>query len=143
MAACALTASAAYGWPYSMAVIDAALTMGSPFPEARAVTPKAYATFSAMENRGAVVEAMEEERAAIMALPVERITLHLTQPVLHCMQLMVAVSGKIERTVKQEAARIAVLIQERVKSGGERSVRINPLRTEPNISNLVASIVRK
>jgi hypothetical protein len=33
---------------------------------------------------------------------------------------------------------MALLIQERVKSGGERSVRINPLRTAPNISDLVA-----
>ena len=57
-------------WPYSMAVIDAALTQGPPFPEARALIPKAYASFAAMENRGNVVEALGDERAAVMALPV-------------------------------------------------------------------------
>jgi hypothetical protein len=140
------TTIAQYGenpWPYSMAVIDAALTQGPPFPEARALIPKAYASFAAMENRGNVVEALGDERAAVMALPVERISLQLSQPVLHYMQLMGAVSGKVERTVKQEAARLALLIQNRVNSGGERSVRINPQRTAPNVSDLVALIIRK
>ncbi len=130
-------------WPYSMAVIDAALTLGPPLPEARGIAPMAYAALGAMENRGNVVEALEDERAAIMTLPVERITLHLTPPVPHYMQLMGAVSEKLDRTVKQEAARMALLIQERVNSGGERNVRINPQRNAPNISDLVALIIRK
>ena len=124
-------------WPYSMAVIDAALTLGPPFPDARALAPKAYASFGAIENRGNVVEATEDERTAVMALPIQRIALRLSQPVLHYMQLMGAISGTIDKTVKQEAARMASLIQDRVKAGGSLNVRVNPVRTAPNLSDLV------
>ena len=130
-------------WPYSMAVIDAALTLGPPFPDARALAPKAYASFGAIENPGNVVEATGNERTAVMALPIQRIALRLSQPVLHYMQLMGAISGTIDRTVKQEAARMASLIQDRVKAGGSLNVRVNPVRTAPNLSDLVALIVRK
>jgi hypothetical protein len=88
-----------------MAVIDAALTMGPPFPEAARSCRMPMPPLPLWKTAATWVEAVENERAAVMALPVERITLHLTQPVLHYMQLMGAVSGKIERTVKQEAAR--------------------------------------
>ncbi len=130
-------------WPYSLAVIDAALTMGPPFPQARALAPRAYASLGAAENRGNVAEALESERAAIMTLPIQRIALNLTRPVKHYMQLMGVVSNELEKTVKQEALRIAQLIQDRVKSGGELSARINPMRTAPNLSDMVALIIRK
>jgi hypothetical protein len=53
-------------WPFSMAVIDAALTMGPPFPDARVLTPTAYSSFAAIENRGNIVEAVGAEREAIL-----------------------------------------------------------------------------
>ena len=45
-----------------MAVIDAALTIGPPFPDARVLTPTAYSSFAAIENRGNIVEALGTER---------------------------------------------------------------------------------
>ncbi len=130
-------------WPYSLAVLDAALTIGPPFPEARVLAPRAYASFAATENRGNVVEAMGDERSALLALPVRRISLTLTAPVLHYMELMGAISGKVEKSVKEEAFRLAGLIQQRVKAGGSVSVKVNPIRSAPNFSELVALITRK
>lgn len=130
-------------WPHSMAVTDAALMMGPPFPEARVVTPKTYSSFAAMENRGNVIEALAAEREAVRALPVYRIELHLTPPVQHYMELRGALSSKIEKTIRQEATRMALLIEQRVKSGGELSVRVNPLRTAPNVSETMLLLIRK
>ena len=138
--------TAQYGenpWPYSMAVLDAALMIGPPFSEARVFTPKTYASFAAMENRGNVVEAVGGDREAVMALPVKRIELRLTEPVKRYMRLMDSLSKTIEKTIKQEAGRMAALIEARVKSGGEYTNRQNPLRTAPNQSDLVALILRK
>ena len=130
-------------WPHSMAVTDAAVMIGPPFPEARSYTPRAYASFAEIANRGNVMEAVGEEREAVMALPVRRIELHLTAPVQHYMQLMGSVARTVEKSVRQEAARMALLIENRVKSGGEYSLRQNPVRTAPNLSELIALIVRK
>ena len=130
-------------WPYSMAVTDAAVMIGPPFPEARAVTPATYASFAAIQNRGNVMEATGGERDAVMALPVRRIELHLTEPVQRYMRLMGSLSGTVEKTIKQEAARLAALIEARVKSGGEYSLHQNPTRTAPNMSDLVALFIRK
>ena len=130
-------------WPYSMAVLDAAVMTGPPYPEARVLTPKAYAALGAMENLGNVVEATGPEREAVMALQVRRIELHLAEPVQRYMRLMGGLSDTVEKTIKQEAARMALLIQARVKSGGEYTTRQNPLRTAPNVSDLVALIIRK
>jgi hypothetical protein len=130
-------------WPYSMAVLDAAVMIGPPYPEARVVTPATYASFAAIQNRGNVIEAVGEEREAVMALSVRRIELHLTEPVQRYMRLMDSVSKTVERTIKQEAARMAALIEARVKGGGELVLNQKPMRTAPNQSDLVALIIRK
>ena len=130
-------------WPHSMAVLDAAVMIGPPFPEARVVTPATYSSFAAVQNRGNVMEATGAEREAAMALPVRRIELNLAQPVKDYMLLMGALSGTVEKTIKQEAARLAALIEARVRSGGEYSLHQNPTRTAPNQSDLVALFIRK
>lgn len=130
-------------WPYSMAVTNAAVMIGPPFPEARAVTPKTYASFAAIQNRGNIIEALGDEREAVMALPVQQIELHLTEPVQRYMRLMDSVSKTVEKTIKQEAARMAALIEARVKAGGEYTVHQNPTRAAPNQSDLVALFIRK
>ena len=38
---------------------------------------------------------------------------------------------------------MALLIERRVKSGGELSVRVNPLRTAPNLSETTLLLIRK
>jgi hypothetical protein len=129
-------------WPYSMAVLDAAVMIGPPYPEARVVTPVTYA-FAAIQNRGNVIEAVGEERDAVMALSVQRIELHLTEPVKQYMRLMDSLLKTVERTIKQEAARMAALIEARVKSGGELVLHQKPMRIAPNQSDLVALIIRK
>ncbi|MDR3488431.1 MAG: hypothetical protein P4M05_26460 [Bradyrhizobium sp.] len=129
-------------WLYSMAVVDAALMVGPPFPEARAVAPKTYASFAAIENRGNLVEAVETERQAVMALPVERIQLNLTEPVKRYMGLMRS-ALITDKTVKQEAYRMASNILDRVNKGGEYGMRLNPVRIAPNLSDLIAMITRK
>ena len=106
-----------------MAVLDAAVMIGPPYPEARVVTPVTYASFAEIQNRGNVIEAVGEEREAVMALSVQRIELHLTEPVQRYMRLMDSLSKTVERTIKQEAARMAALIEARVKSGGEYPFR--------------------
>lgn len=130
-------------WPYSMAVLDAAVMIGPPYPEARVITPTTYASFAAIQNRGNVVEAVGAEREAVMALPVRRIELHLSEPVQRYMRLMDSLSKTVEKTIRQEAARLAALIEARVKSGGEYSLHQNPMRTAPNQSDLVALFIRK
>ena len=61
-----------------------------------------------------------------MVLPVRRIELHLTEAVRRYMRLMDLVSEAVEKTVKQEALPMALLIQQRVRSGGELSLRGDP-----------------
>jgi hypothetical protein len=129
-------------WLYSMAVTEAAVMTGPPYPEARLVAPVAYSSLGAMENRGNLVEAIGVERAAIMTLAIERIQLNFSEPVRQYLGLMIATSDKVEKSVKEEAVRLAVLIQNRVKSGGQYNLRHNPTRTAPSI-DLVALITRK
>lgn len=129
-------------WAYSLAVIDAALMIGPPFADARSVAPKAYASFAEIQNRGNFVEALDEERIAIMALDVERIALTFTTPVQRYLHLMLSTRVP-DKTIRQEANRMAANILERVAKGGETSSRLNPVRTAPNISDLIALITRK
>ena len=130
-------------WPYSMAVIQAANMLGPPFPSARDVVPNAYRSLGEIANRGSVVEVVNEERQAVMALPVESITLKLSQDVLEYIQLKESFSSDIDKSVHQELFRMAELIQERVRRGGEQHVKTNPLRTAPNVSDLNALLLRK
>ncbi len=127
-------------WPHSLAVVKAANIIGPPYPNARAMVPKAYASFAAFENRGRFVEAEGIEREAVMALEVSPLTLNLAPDVLAYLALRASVSLNVPKSVKEEAFRMALLIIERVKRGGEASVRINPIRTAPNLSDLSALI---
>ncbi|WP_170285049.1 hypothetical protein, partial [Microvirga aerophila] len=136
---------AAWGdrWPHSMAVLDAADMVGPPYPHAREVTPVAYRSFSDVANRGSIVEALGDERSAVMALPVRRITLNLREDVRAYLKLRASFDPNVEKAVRQEAFRMAERVTDRVKRGGEVGVKINPLRAAPNLSDLVALFLQK
>jgi hypothetical protein len=63
--------------------------------------------------------------------------------VVEYLRLRNVLSPEIEKTIKQEALRMASLIRDRVKRGGDLSVKINPLRTAPNVSDLVAANISR
>ncbi len=130
-------------WPHSMAVVQAADIVGPPYPHARDVIPVAYRSLAEMANRGGVVETSGSERERVMSLSAEPIHLNLRVDVIEYLRLRNVLSPKIEKLIKQEAFRMASLIRDRVKSGGDLSVTINPLRTAPNVSDMVALIARK
>ncbi len=130
-------------WPHSMAVLAAANMVGPPYPSAHDTIPVAYRSFAEIANRGSVVEATEAEREAVMALEIEPISLNLLEDVAAYLKLRSSVSGEVQPSIKQEAFRMAMLIIERVKRGGEVGVKVNPLRTAPNLSDLNALLVRK
>ena len=130
-------------WPHSMAVTQAADIVGPPYPHAHDVIPIAYRSLAEIANRGGVVEAFGSEREAVISLSAEPIHLNLREDVVEYLRLRNVLSPEIEKTIKQEAFRMASLICERVKRGGDLSVKLNPLRTAPNISDLVALITRK
>ena len=130
-------------WPHSLAVVRAASMLGPPYPGARDMIPQAYRSFASISNRGTVVPAEGQERAAVMALPVTELHLKLTADVQAYLKLRASVSIHIPLTVKQEIARMAERIQDRVKNGGEIAARRNPIRTAPNISDLSVLLTRK
>lgn len=130
-------------WPHAMAVTRAATMVDDPLPSAREIIPKAYRSFSEMANRGGVVEATGEERDAVLKLPVKEIELTLSEDVSGYLDLISVVSNDLEVGVKQEVTRMASAIQNRVKTGGEAGVRINPLRSAPNISDLIMLLSSK
>lgn len=130
-------------WPHSMAVLAAANMVGPPYPAARDIIPIAYRSFGEVANRGGVVEAFGDERKAVMGLELEPLTLNLREDVLNYLGLRGAFSAEIDQSVKQEAYRMAQLIIDRVKRGGEVGVKVNPLRSSPNLSDLNALLVQK
>ncbi|WP_210163500.1 hypothetical protein [Rhizobium leguminosarum] len=129
-------------WPHSLAIVQAASIAGPPYPYAREIVPKAYASFAAMENRGWFVEAIGDERDAVMALEVIPLHLNLAPDVIAYLGLRASLHVDIPKSVKQEVSRMAMLIIDRVNSGGEVSVRTNPIRFAPNISELSALLTR-
>ena len=125
-------------WPHSLAIVQAASIIGPPYPAARELVPNAYASFAAMENRGWFVEATGAEREAVMALEVAPIQLNLAPDVIAYLGLRASLNVDIPKSVKQEISRMAMLIIDRVNKGGETSVRVNPIRFAPNLSELTA-----
>lgn len=135
----------AYGadkWPHSLAVVRAADIEGPPYPFARQVIPQAYSAFAVGAGRGGVVEALNDERAAVMALAVREFPLNLTPDVEAYLQFRASVAVDLPRGVKQEATRMANLILDRVKNGGEERVTINPIRSAPLFTDLYALLTR-
>lgn len=130
-------------WPYAMAVTRATNIVENPLPDAHDVIPLAYRSFSELANRGNVVEALDSERAAVMEIEVEEIELHLSEDVQRHLKMMEAISPDLEKTIRHEVSRMAMGIQARVSSGGEASVKINPQRNAPNISDLVMLLTDK
>jgi hypothetical protein len=129
-------------WSHAMAIIQAADVI-EPFPRAHDVVPKAYSGLGKYANRGSVVEALGEERTAAMAIDVEEISLNLSPDVRQYLTMARAIAPEIDRRIKQEACRMAILIQERVTSGGEVTSRLNPLRYAPNLSELTTTLTHK
>lgn len=78
-----------------------------------------------------------------MALKAEPIALNLRKNVQTYLELRSSVSTEVESSVKQEAYRMAMSIIERVERGGEIGVKINPVRSAPNLSELNALLIRK
>ncbi|MBB57581.1 MAG: hypothetical protein CMM42_10170 [Rhodospirillaceae bacterium] len=130
-------------WPHAMAVTRATNIVEKPLPHAHDIIPLAYRSFSELANRGNVVEALDSERSAVMEIEVEEIELHLSEDVQRHLMMMEAISPDIEKTIRQEISRMAMGIQARVSSGGEASVKINPQRSAPNISDLVLLLTNK
>jgi hypothetical protein len=129
-------------WPFSMPVTFAASVVGPPYPSAYNLIPKAYRSFASPTNRGNVVEALAAERDAVMRVEVEPVTLSLREGVARFMGLRSAIKDT-DTLIRQQASRMAELIIQRVRAGGEVSVRINPQRYAPNYSDLYALLVRK
>lgn len=135
----------AYGadkWPHSLAVVRAADIEGPPYPLARQVIPQAYSAFAVGSGRGGVVEALGDERAAVMTLTVRELPLNLTPDVQVYLQFRASVAVDLPRDVKQEATRMANLILDRVRKGGEERVTTNPLRSAPLFTDLYALLTR-
>lgn len=130
-------------WPHSVAVLAAANMVGPPYPAAHDIIPLAYRSFAEVANRGGVMEAFGDERKAVMGLELEPVTLNLREDVLNYMGLRRVLSAEVEPSVKQEAYRMAQLIIDRVKRGGEIGLKVNPQRSSPNLSDLNALLVRK
>lgn len=130
-------------WPYAMAVLKAASMIGPPFPEARKLIPEAYSSLADMKNWGDVIELLSSEREAVLSLTVESIILHLGKEVQKYLKLQRGISADVPLAVKQHASRMAQLIIDRIKRGGEGSVKINPLRSTPNVSDLIPLLLRK
>ena len=130
-------------WPHSMAVTEANNIIGPPFPGARDVIPIAYRSFAEFANRGNVVEAHGEEREAVLELPIEPLELNISEDVRAYLELRKSVSPEVDMSIRHEALRMAELIIGRVNRGDEKNVRINPLRTAPNFSDLNALLIRK
>ncbi len=129
-------------WPHSLAVVRAAEIVGPPYPSAYDVIPTAYSAFAVGSGRGGVVEAFGDERTAVMALPIREIKLNLTPDVKAYLALRASVSVDLPLSVKQEATRMANLIIDRVRKGGEPRVSVNPLRTAPPFSELYPLLTR-
>jgi hypothetical protein len=126
-------------WPHAMAVITATNFTSSPLPDAREVVPVAYRALSHMENRGGVVEVVGEERAKVIELEVDEITLKLSDDVSRYLQ--VKKSLDIDKLVNQAITRMIGLIQQRVQRGDSLTARKNPLRHAPDTGELLAVLV--
>ncbi len=129
-------------WPHSLAIVRAASINGPPYPSARELVPKAYSSFAAIENRGWFVEAVGAERGAVMDLEVTPLHLNLAPEVTAYLGLRASLSVDVPISVRQEISRMALLIVDRVKRGGETSVKTNPIRFAPNLSDLTALLTR-
>lgn len=129
-------------WPHAMAVLKAAVMEGPPYPKAHDVIPNAYRQFALMENRGGIVEAIGKERAAVMALPITPLALHLSPDVQAYINIRASVS-ETPKSIREEATRMADLIINRVRTGGTQRVVTNANRTAPNISDLFSMLTRK
>ncbi len=78
-----------------------------------------------------------------MALEVKPVTLHLSDEVRAYIELRESISPDVEKLLRKELTRMAERIRERVATGGEKNVSVNPLRTAPNLSDLYAILFRK
>jgi len=130
-------------WVHAMAVTRAAVMAGPPFPDAREVIPTAYSQIGWIENRGNLVEAVGAEREAVMDLDIEEIKLNLRPGVRAYLEMRSAIASTVDKALRDEITRMALLIQQRVGRSGEPGVRINPLRSAPNISDLMPLLTRK
>lgn len=130
-------------WPHALAAIRAADILGPPYPEARSVMPKSYRSFSDIANRGNVIEAHPDERAAIMALGVSPLKLTLREGVAEYIGLKETANPATDKTVRQETSRMTQLICDRVSRGGEQHIRINPQRYAPSFAVLNALLLEK
>lgn len=89
-------------WPHAMAVLDAANLIGPPYPSAREVIPKAYQSFADYSNRGGIVEAVGDEREAVMRLPIERVSLRLREDVLAYLELRTTFAADVDKAINAE-----------------------------------------
>lgn len=130
-------------WEHSMAVTKASQMMGVPFPKAHDVIPDAYRKLSDMKNRGLVVEILDTERDAIMALPIVPVELKFTDRVKDYLYLKKSVSPDLDTSIKQEVLRMTNLILARVRLSGTNEIVKNPARKSSDLSVLHSLIMQK
>ena len=128
-------------WPHSMAVVRAANFQGPPFPPAREIFPSAYRAIGDIANRGNLVEAVDAERQAVLALDVDEIQITLCQEATAFVSVSAALSAGAD--IRAELTRMAHLIIERVRRGGEPVVHVNPQRFAPHLVDLFSVLGEK
>jgi hypothetical protein len=127
-------------WPLSMPVTTAALFTDEPLPPAQEVAPLAYVGLGSGLGRGGVVEAVGNERRAIMELPIRKIELTLSPDVKEHIARASTLRAPDSKNLRREISRVASLIEERIRRSGDPASRTNPQRSVPNLSDLFASL---
>ena len=90
-------------WPHALAVVRAADIEGPPYPKAHDVIPQAYRSFAEVGNRGQILQATGEERAAVMDLAIHPFELTLSPDVQAYLGLRASVGRAIDKAVSAHA----------------------------------------
>jgi hypothetical protein len=109
-------------WLWSLPALEMWDIVG--FPLAREVAPRSYAQLGFVANRGNVVEAVQEEREAILRLELRPISFVVARKVSKTRTLL-----NLSDAVQREISRMVSGIVGRVSRSGTEGVRVNPIRT--------------
>jgi hypothetical protein len=111
-------------WERSLIVLRAWEIVG--FPRASSVIPSSYSLLGKIQNRGNVVEMLESERQAVLALEIMPVELHLRDAASSFDSNRRIMSADPE--LSREIGRMVAVILDRERKGGTESTRVNPVR---------------
>jgi hypothetical protein len=120
-------------WEWSLPVTEG--FEFDPFLDARTMMPATYARLGSLQSLGRCIPIEADELAVLRAAAVVRRPLRV-----RAAARRIVLMNPTDNDLRREISRVAISVQQRIEASGQARAGFNPIKTGPNLSDIMATL---